>query len=194
MSHYYDSDQNSKFFKEEITALIREHDFTFVTGSGVFSVKKVDKGTLLLSDKCIIEDKWDVLDLGCGYGVIGIVVASLFPKCKVTMLDVNKRAILLAKENSNDLDNVIVIRSDLFEKIKGKFNTILVNPPYVAGRNISFQIIEKSKKHLKKEGLLQIVFRHQKGGKVIMDKMKEVFGNVEVIAKKSGYRIYVSKN
>jgi len=190
--HYYNSDQDSKFIKQEITEVIREKEYKFITGSGVFSVKKVDKGSLLLAEKCLIKDNSSVLDFGCGYGVIGIVVATEFPKAKVTMSDVNKRAILLAKENSEHLDNVKVFKSDLFKNIEDKFDTILLNPPYVAGRNICFKMVEESKKHLKKKGSLQLVFRHQKGGKAIMKKMKEIFGNVEVIAKKSGYRVYVS--
>ncbi|MCK5139036.1 MAG: extracellular solute-binding protein [Thermodesulfovibrionia bacterium] len=79
-------------------------------------------------------------------------------------------------------------------KIKDKFNTILVNPPQTAGKEICFQIIDNAKNHLKERGLLQLVARHNKGGSVLEKRMNQVFGNVEQVAKGSGYRIYVSEN
>lgn len=195
MPHYFDKQQTSEFKREEISAVIRSEKYDFNSGSGVFSIKQVDNGTKLLADKSLIHEDWDVLDLGCGYGVIGVVIANEFPSCKIVMSDINTRAIVLTKENVSkyELKNVKILQGDLFEKLKTKkFDTILCNPPYVAGRKLTFDIIEESKHHLKKNGILQIVFRHQKGGKVVMKKMQEVFGNCKDVAKKSGYRIYVS--
>ena len=83
--------------------------------------------------------------------------------------------------------------SDLFSGIPEKFDTILLNPPQSAGKKLCFQMIEKSKEHLNKEGLLQLVARPRKGGKTLAGKMKEVFGNVEVIAKGAGFSVYASK-
>jgi len=95
---------------------------------------------------------------------------------------------------AHKLDNVEVIVSDKFKKIEGKFDTILVNPPQTAGKQLCFEMIEKSKEFLKKTGTLQLVARHNKGGKTLSLKMQEVFGNVKDIAKKSGYRVYLTQH
>ncbi len=195
--HYYDEQQTSNPREYRVDAMLRGKEYSFFSASGIFSMKQVDKGTALLVDGCIIEDGWDVLDLGCGYGAVGIVIADNFSGCNVYMTDVNKRAITLSKKNIEkyNLKHCKVIKGSLFKPVKDKkFDTILVNPPYVAGRKLIFEMIEQSKEYLNEKGLLQVVFRHQKGGKVVMKKMKDVFGNVKDIAKKSGYRIYVSVN
>ncbi len=111
------------------------------------------------------------------------------------MTDINERAIKLSRMNIklNNIENVIVKKSNLYGNIEGEFDAIIINPPQTAGKKVCFEIIEKAKEHLKKNGLLQLVARHNKGGKELEKKMKEVFGNVEEIGKKSGYRVYISK-
>lgn len=193
MTHYFSAKQTSLFKQKVIKAQLRGKEFDFTTASGTFSISKVDTGSELLANKCILKDNWEVLDLGCGYGPIGIAIAAA-TKAKVTMTDINERAIKLAKLNaeSNHV-SAEILQGNLYEPVKDrKFDAILVNPPYVAGRRLCFQIIEDAKEHLKENGLLQVVARHQKGGKTLEKRMKEVFGNVKSIAKGSGYRIYVS--
>ncbi len=195
MPHYYSEKQTSPLRPGKIKAVLRGKSFEFWSGSGVFSKKKVDNGTRVLVEKCSIEDGWNVLDFGCGYGVVGVVIAKLFPKTDVLMVDVNKRALSLAKMNIglNNLGNANVRHSSLYSDVKEKFNTIVVNPPMTAGRKLCFRIIEESKEHLKKKGLLQLIARHRKGGKILGEKMLEAFGNMEEKAKSGGYRLYVSK-
>jgi len=196
MSHYFEAKQKSKFVPKEIKAILRGREFTFTTASGVFSIEHVDKGTKILVDYCEVPAEVKVLDLGCGYGVVGIAIKKCLPKTDVTMVDVNERAISLAKKNAekNNVD-VKILQGDLYEPIKDeKFDVILVNPPYVAGREVCYKIIEESIKHLNKKGTLQLVARHNKGGAMLEKKMKEVFGNVNTLAKKAGYRVYESKN
>jgi len=94
----------------------------------------------------------------------------------------------------NNIKNADVKYSKLYLNVKEKFNTIVVNPPITAGRKLCFRIIEESKKHLEKNGLLQLIARHRKGGKILGEKMLEVFGNMEEKAKSGGYRLYISKN
>ncbi|MBI3035464.1 methyltransferase, partial [Candidatus Woesearchaeota archaeon] len=104
-----------------------------------------------------------------------------------------KRAVMLAKKNI-ELNNAKaeIHQGHLYEKIKGNdFDVVLSNPPQTAGKEICFKLIEQSKEHLKNDGNLQLVARHNKGGKTLSKKMEEVFGNVKVIAKKSGYWVYV---
>jgi len=194
MEHYFSEKPKSKLKLNKINTILLGKNFQFYTSPGVFSKNKIDKGTKLLIEKAIIKPKQKILDLGCGYGVIAIVIKKIFPKTDVTALDINERAILLTKKNAK-LNNVKikVIKSNLFDNIKEKFDVILVNPPQKAGKELCFKIIEESKKHLKPNGILQLVARHNKGGKTLEKKMKEVFNNTTTLAKKAGYRVYLSK-
>ena len=195
MPHYYEKKQASEFRIKEITAALRGALFTFYTAGGVFSAQRVDSGTTILVDSCIMENGWAVLDMGCGYGVVGIVVKKLFPACDVFMVDTNERAVTLAEQNAA-LNGVMphIMLGSLFEPLgEMQFDTILLNPPYVAGRKLVFQMLEGAKKHLVKGGLLQVVARHQKGGKTIAAKMKEIFSNATDHARKGGYHVYVSR-
>lgn len=195
MSHYYEKKQTSPLNLQKISALILGNNIELYTGSGVFSKSGVDRGSILLANKAIIQDKWKVLDFGCGYGAIGIAVAKAYPSAKVLLSDINKRAVGLAKKNIglNSVKNASAIQSDLFEKINEKFNTILLNPPQSAGKELCIKMIEQSKEHLEKNGLFQMVARHNIGGRELEKHMVRVFGNVKQIAKKSGFRIYVSE-
>lgn len=194
MSHYYEKKQTSPERAKEIKAVLRNQLFTFVTASGIFSGAHVDAGTWLLVETCIVPQGGSVLDLGCGYGVVGIVLKKVFRELDVFLVDINERAISLAEKNAQ-LNSVVphIMQGSMYEPVHGMlFDAILVNPPYVAGRAIVFAMLEDAPKHLKKKGLLQVVARHQKGGKVIAQKMKFVFGNVIDHARKGGYHVYVS--
>jgi 16S rRNA G1207 methylase RsmC len=126
---------------------------------------------------------------------VGIAIAKAFPSSEIVMTDINSRAVALARMNKkiHKLDNVSVLQGDMFEKVNGKFDAILLNPPQTAGKELCFRMIESSRDFLKEGGALQVVARHNKGGKSLSEKMKDVFGNVEGIAIKSGYRIYLSR-
>jgi len=156
----------------------------------------VEKGAERRIEKCLIKEGWRILDMGCGYGAIGISVAKAFPSANILMADINQRAVKLSRRNIglNKVGNAEAVQSDLYKRIEGKFDSIITNPPQKAGKSVCFEIIERAKDYLKKDGLLQIVARHNKGGKELERKMKEVFGNAEDIARKSGYRVYVSCN
>ncbi|MBC8500488.1 MAG: class I SAM-dependent methyltransferase [DPANN group archaeon] len=194
MPHYYSKKQTSDLNLREINIRIGNIFFQLFSGSGIFSKKKLDKGTEVLLKNLIVKNNWKVLDLGCGMGVVGIYVKKVFPKTNVVMSDVNKRAVYLTKKNANlnNLD-VEVICSDGFEKIEESFDAILLNPPQVAGKEVCFKLIEDSFEHLNKSGLLELVARHNKGGKTLSEKMNSTFGNVKEIVKSSGYRVYISQ-
>ena len=193
MEHYYSEQQKSQLKIKKIKQKINGIHFEFCTSSGVFSKNKIDKGTLILAENMLLDEHSNVLDIGCGIGVLGIVAAKLFSS-NVVLSDVNERAVMLAKKNI-ELNNVNaeVYEGNLFEKIRqNEFDAILVNPPQTAGKEICFKLIEQSKNHLKNNGTLQLVARHNKGGKILSQKMEEVFGNAKVVAKKSGYWVYMS--
>lgn len=193
MEHYYSEQQKSELNIRKITQKIRNINFEFYTSSGVFSKEKTDRGTLALAEGMILSENSKVLDIGCGIGILGIVAAKLF-NAEAVMSDINKRAVMLAKKNI-ELNNVKaeVFQGNLYEKIKENgFDAVLSNPPQTAGKEICFQLIEQSKNYIKNNGSFQLVARHNKGGKTLSNKMEEVFGNVKVIAKKSGYWVYMS--
>ncbi|MFA4887006.1 MAG: methyltransferase [Candidatus Nanoarchaeia archaeon] len=192
--HYFTEKPTSTLTFYNHVAILRNKEISFITGSGLFSFKKIDRGTRLLIDTCLLEKNWKVLDLGCGYGIIGVSLKLLEPSIDVTFSDINERALLLTNKNLR-LHNLngTLIQSNGFEKIKDTFNTILLNPPQTAGKKLCFQLIIDSKDHLEKKGTLQVVARHNKGGKELSKKMQEIFGHVKEISKGSGYRVYVSQ-
>ena len=194
--HYYSEKPTSELKLKKIKAILREKEFEFYTGSGVFSPKRVDPATILLINKSVVKEEDKVLDLCAGYGPVGIAIKKIFPKADVYLTDVNKRAIHLAKKNARLNKVKVTVKSgDLYVPYKDeKFDVILVNPPMAAGRKICFKIREDAKQYLKNGGTLQLVARHQKGGKQLEKKMQEVFGDTEVLSKKSGFRVYLSKN
>ncbi|MDO8661158.1 MAG: methyltransferase, partial [Candidatus Woesearchaeota archaeon] len=137
---------------------------------------------------------WRVLDLGCGYGPVGIALVKAHPDLLVVMSDVNARAVKLARKNSaQNKVEIKHITSDGFAHIIEQFNTILLNPPQTAGKKVCERLIAESKEHLVSGGLLQIVARHNKGGAQLEKFMKELFGNSNQVAKQSGFRVYVSR-
>ena len=148
-------------------------------------------------ENVIVREKDSVLDFGSGIGVIGIVIKKIFPQTKVYLTDINERAVKIARKNAelNNM-NITAFQGNLYESIPTelKFDAIISNLPQHAGRKTCFTIIEQSKNYLKHDGTLQVVARHQKGGKETEKKMLEVFGNAETLAKESGYKVYFSKN
>jgi 16S rRNA G1207 methylase RsmC len=195
MPHYYSEKQDSALKLRKVVEVIRGSELKFFFASGVFSSKKVDKGSLLLAECAIVENNWRVLDLGCGNGVIGIAIAKAFPKAKVVMSDVNERAVKTAMMNCKlNRTPCVVLQGNGFDKIEGLFDAILLNPPQTAGKDVCTKLIEESKAHLNKGGLLQLVARHNKGGKSLNNFMNDVFKNTIVLKKSGGYRVYASKN
>ena len=191
--HYFSTKPTTPEKRTRFTTTLRDHELTFTTSSGVFSKEHIDIGSRLLIEQCIIENGWDVLDLGCGYGAVGIAIAKAYPEAKIVCSDVNERAVALTKENAkeNGVD-IMTVPSDGYEHVKGPFDTILLNPPQTAGRDVCLRLLKEAKEHLKDGGMLQIVARPNKGGKTLAAFMKETFGNVDVLGKGSGYRVYRS--
>lgn len=195
IEHYYIEKPKSKFMLYKIKTKLRGNEIELYSASGLFSPKKIDKGTRILIENCIVKSKWKILDLGCGYGAVGISLKRSFPNLDVLFSDINERAVEITKKNVKKYNiKAKVVKSDGFENVKEDFNSILLNPPQTAGKKICFKLIEHSKNHLVKGGLLQIVARHNKGGRELSKKMEEVFGNMKDIVKKAGYRVYISEN
>jgi 16S rRNA G1207 methylase RsmC len=179
-----------------ISDFIRGVTVEFEVAPGIFSYKRIDFGIKLLLEHVEIPSEGMVLDIGCGYGAIGITIAKLNPKLIVYMVDINSEATRLAKRNvlRNGLDpsRVIVLQGDLYDAVKGlTFDAIYSSPPPVAGLQIVERIIREAPQHLKPNGTLQLVMR--KGYEKAKKLMQEVFGNVEIKVAKKGYRLLFSR-
>lgn len=191
MPHYYDEEQLGPLRPQQVSFSVLGRSFSVTTGSGTFSKDGLDKATSLLIESCDLRGDERVLDLGCGWGAVGIALKTVHKDVSVVMSDVNKRAVMLAKQNleKNGIEADVRV-SFAFEKIPESFNVILTNPPYAAGRKVCYQFIEESFAHLEKNGAFLLVARHQKGGKMLEAKIEDIFGNVETLAKKGGFRVY----
>jgi 16S rRNA (guanine1207-N2)-methyltransferase len=192
--HYYTSNPGSEHDRREWTATLRGKTFQFVTDAGVFSRHGVDFGSALLIRHMEVAEDAAVLDVGCGYGPIGLTAAYLASRGHVTMLDVNERAVELARENAkrNGLANVTVLQSDRLAALSAeeRFDCILTNPPIRAGKATVYAIFEESERHLKPGGSLWVVIQKKQGAPSAYAKLESLFGSVEETAKDKGYRIF----
>jgi len=194
--HYFAAHPKSKARFGLIRTYLRNTHFEFLTASGVFSKKRVDLGTRLLVESMVLPKEGCVLDVGCGYGAVGIAAAAFNPSLRVIMVDVNERAVQLAKQNIeiNRVSNAEVRQGHLYEPVKGlTFNCILSNPPVSAGMGTVKAIISEAPEHMASKALFQMVVKSKVGGKRLPTIFKEAFGNVTILARKSGYRILIAE-
>lgn len=192
-SHYYSEKPTTDLRPQQFTFVLRGISLIFHSGSGVFSKDHIDTGTKLLCDKVEIEKGSRVLDMGCGYGPLGIAIAST-TNSEVVMCDINERAINLAKKNSKaNKVKTTVVKSFLYENIQGEFDLILTNPPQSAGKDICQRMMDEGLAHLKVGGQFVFVARHKKGGRSLSEHLKESYGNLEIVAKGSGFRVYSAR-
>ncbi|HET6781030.1 MAG TPA: methyltransferase, partial [bacterium] len=155
MEHYFSTRPQVVSRPREVHAVLRGRKWTFLTDRGVFGHKGVDAGTRLLIDTMVVRPSDDVLDLGCGYGPVGIVAATLAVQGRVVMIDVNERAVALAAENARRarLANVEVVAGDGLGQLAGqKFDVIATNPPIRAGREALRNLFRDAGDHLRDQG------------------------------------------
>lgn len=195
--HYYSRSQNVSSDPSYWDYTLKENKFRFKTDNGVFSKKEVDFGSRVLIEAFTYpEVDGDILDVGCGYGPIGLSIAKDAKDRKVHMVDVNERALALAKENAalNQIDNVVIYESDRLLQVKGnKFAGILTNPPIRAGKKIVHDIFEQSYEHLINNGELWVVIQKKQGAPSTLEKLEQLFQEVDVVEKKKGYFIIKAK-
>jgi 16S rRNA G1207 methylase RsmC len=195
-NHYFKEHPKSKLKLGIIHTSLRGIPLQFLTASGVFSKKRVDLGTRVLIESMILPEKGCVLDVGCGYGAVGIAAATFNPNLHVVMVDVNSRAVWLAKKNVeiNNLKNVEVRHGNLYEPVEGlTFNCILSNPPVSAGMKTLKAIIAGAPEHLAAKGLFQMVIKSKIGKERMQSFFEEAFGNFKVLARRSGYRVLMAE-
>jgi len=189
MGQYFDNQKlPSKIVRTECFVLRKK--FIFCTDNGVFSKNGLDFGSRLLLETIPLEEVGGkVLDMGCGYGVFGIVLNKI-TSCSVDMVDINLRAIHLSEINikENNCKNVQVFESNAYEKINSKYSCIVTNPPIRAGKQVVYNIVMNAKNYLEKGGNLFLVIRKEQGAKSLIIDLKKQY-NVFVLAKKKGYYI-----
>lgn len=191
--HYYSNQPGAAHDRRVLEATLRGKVFRFTSDAGVFSKTGIDYGSRVLIEAIDIAENAHVLDVGCGYGPMGLSAAYLATKGHVTMVDVNERAVQLAKENAklNGITNVTILESDLFSAVKGKmFDVILTNPPIRAGKSTVHTIFEEAFEHLNTNGTLWIVIQKKQGAPSAKAKLEELFDTVEEVTKDKGYRIF----
>ena len=190
MSQYFDNDKNIKSKKRNIKFYFKNREYNIVSDNGVFSKDRFDYGTRVLLESIDIEKlSGKVLDLGCGIGVVGLILGSINKNIGIDMVDINERAINLTKENLilNGINNNVFI-SDVYENVKCKYNYIITNPPIRAGKDVIRKFLIGSYDYLEKEGILYFVMRKDHGVKSIMKELENIF-DVEVINKDKGFYI-----
>lgn len=195
MSHYFENDNNLISEIRELIYKYSSFSFTFYSDNGVFSKNAIDYGSKLLLETYLEDEKESkkVLDVGCGYGLIGIVI-SIINNSYVDMIDINKRAIHLTKRNikryTNFKGNAFV--SDAYENVIGKYDTIITNPPIRVGKTKLLEILNGAIDHLSDNGSLYYVIRKDQGA-LSIKKILEEKNNVVIINKSKGYFIFKVK-
>lgn len=196
MSHYYLNDPNLKTELKKVTYTFRGKNLVFFTDRGVFSRERIDFGTNLLINSLTDSDLFNkhILDIGCGYGIVGISIGKAFSGSLIEMVDVNLRALELAQQNAvnNKVNNVAIYESNLYERVASEFDCIISNPPIRAGKEVVQRIISEGYRFLKSNGSIWVVIQKKQGAESLMKKMEEIFSNLEIVRKDKGYYILKS--
>ncbi len=189
---YYEKNPSVAHDIHEIRVSLLDTQMSFLTDAGVFSKKMVDYGSQVLLKTLYFEKGASVLDVGCGYGPIGLTLAKVF-STKTTLIDINSRALDLATKNA-ERNGVIakIYQSNIYENVDETFNHIVSNPPIRAGKSVVHEVIAGAFKRLEAHGTLSIVIQKKQGAPSAKAKMEEVFGNCQIIRKDKGYYILES--
>lgn len=189
MSQYFENEKlPSKLQKKQVIACGEK--FCFYTDNGVFSKDGLDFGSRLLLETIVDEDLgMHILDVGCGYGPLGIVLQRK-KDIYVDMVDVNLRALHLAERNmkENHCDMIRIFESDCYSNINGKYTSIVTNPPIRAGKKVVYDIVMGAKEYLEENGKLFLVIRKEQGAKSLISDLQKIY-NVEVLERKKGFFI-----
>lgn len=189
---YYEQNPTVAHDIHEIRVRLLDTPLSFLTDAGVFSKKMVDYGSQVLLKTLHFEKGESVLDVGCGYGSIGLTLSKVFD-VQTTLIDINSRALDLARKNA-ERNGVAakIYQSNLYENVIGTFHHIVSNPPIRAGKAVVHEVIAGALDHLEIRGTLTIVIQKKQGAPSAKVKMEEVFGNCQIIKKDKGYYILES--
>lgn len=198
--YYYSQNPSASHHEQEWTFDLLGNTFYFTTDNGVFSKNTVDFGsrTLLTAINQLALTNTDfkkILDVGCGYGPLGLALAKRFPESQVDLIDINQRALELAKKNAtlNQLTNVKIWASNIYQQVSASdYDLIISNPPIRAGKKVVQKIITEAGEHLKSQGQLIIVIQKKQGAPSAKKQLEAVFGQAQVLLRQKGYYVLLS--
>lgn len=191
MTQYFEDNKDLKDQKHLITINFQEQHYQLYTNNGLFSKEHFDYGSKLLISNILKKDlKGKVLDLGCGYGAVGIIIAKNAPNTIIDMVDITDIAIKTSRENIklNKLNNINVFKSDIYKNIEKKYNYIITNPPIRAGKEVIRNFLMNAKDYLEANGELWFVMRKDHGVKTMIKEMEKLY-DIKVTEKSKGFYI-----
>lgn len=204
MQHYYSSTPQVNETKRVIHYQLNGETFELYSSSGVFSMQKIDYGTDFML-RTLVKEQPEIygkgIDMGCGYGVIGVVLGTLFPKSSIEGVDVNQRAVELAARNANHLLNVSfqavskmlfldpLTHSEEWLQFSPPYDFVVTNPPIRAGKQVVHAFFEAAHCLLGEGGRCYVVIQKKQGAASAQDKLMTLFGNCEIVSRSAGYRI-----
>lgn len=184
---YFAENPDAKHDIHELNVELLGQRLTFLTDAGVFSKKMIDYGSRVLLSVLDFEAGERVLDVGCGYGPLGLSLAKAYG-VTATMVDINQRALDLSQKNAErNQVSAHIFQSNVYEKVSGIFDHIISNPPIRAGKQVVHEVISGSYEHLTEGGDLTLVIQKKQGAPSAKSKMEAVFGNCEIVKKDKGY-------
>lgn len=194
MKHYFTDNTDIESQPIQFVFKFQEKDLLFTSDNGVFSKSMIDYGSRVLLDGFNKTTEKSLLDVGCGYGTFGICLKKVYPDLEVDMVDINDRALKLAKLNAENNDVAInVYKSFIYENVEKTFDIIISNPPVRAGKDVVMSILSGAYEHLNSNGSLWIVLQKKQGAPSAKKKMIEIFENCEVVKRDKGYYILKSQ-
>ena len=190
VEYYYTNNPTSEHEERHFTSVFMGRTLAFETDAGVFSKNELDPGSRLLIE-AMGSLSGRVLDLGCGWGPVGISLGAANQEAQVVLCDVNERAVALAQKNlrANGLTNAQAVVSDAFSALSGSFDHVVTNPPIRAGKQAIYAMFDEAHERLTPGGTLTIVIRKQQGAPSAQKHLLSVFGNAETIARGGGYHV-----
>lgn len=189
--HYYTNNPDLAHDEHPVTFIALGNEITCTTDAGVFSRDGLDMGTRILLE-ALPALRGRILDLGCGWGPVGVAVGKKYPDTEIVMSDVNRRAVDLARRNlaANGIKNAAAVCGDGLEAVTGAFDAILLNPPIRAGKAVIYRLFADSAKQLSENGALYIVIRKQQGAESAAKYLSTLFSRVDRVARDKGYWVF----
>ena len=193
MSHYFKPSLALAEQENQLRYTFAGNDFTFTTNSGLFSRTHIDPASEILMRTIATsppQKNQSLLDMGCGYGAIGIVLGKTY-QLEITLADINPRGLKYAEKNAvNNKIRGKIILTDCFAEIQETFDIITINPPIHAGKSVTYKMYHQSVEHLNAGGFLYVVNLKKHGAETTARELEKVFGNCQTLYKKSGYYVF----